>query len=304
MTPESISGLSEPVGRTEGSLPWPPMVVIVAYGCEDQLAASLHALGPGLPVVVVDNGGSDRAQRICESSGATYVRPHTNIGFAAAVNVALREYREPGRDVLLLNPDACLRVTDLTKMRDELYRSSDLAAIGPRLVNPDGSEQKELWPIPSPWSTLSGVIGAAELFSRRRFVSGAVLLLRGTAIDSVGTFDERFFLYAEEADWQLRALKEGWRVSLAKDATAVHLSGGTSADPVRRELLFDASAERFALKWYGTFGWQLFRTASILAALRRLIMARDIEEKLTQRRTIAHYWRGPVRCAQDLEGVS
>lgn len=96
MTPESISGLSEPVGRTEGSLPWPPMVVIVAYGCEDQLAASLHALGPGLPVVVVDNGGSDRAQRICESSGATYVRPHTNIGFAAAVNVALREYREPG----------------------------------------------------------------------------------------------------------------------------------------------------------------------------------------------------------------
>jgi GT2 family glycosyltransferase len=280
------------------------MVVIVAYGCEDQLAASLHALGPGLPVVVVDNGCSDRAQQISKSSGATYVRPHTNIGFAAAVNVALRGYREPGTDVLLLNPDACLGVADLTKMRDELYGSSDLAAIGPRLVDPDGGEQKESWPIPSPWSTLSGVIGAAELFSRRRFVSGAVLLLRGTAIDSVGTFDERFFLYAEEADWQLRALRAGWRVGLAQDATAVHLSGGTSEDPVRRELLFDTSAERFARKWYGAFGWQLFRTASILAALRRLIMARDIETKLTLRRTIAHYWRGPVRCAQDLGLVS
>ena len=53
---------------------------------------------------------------------------------------------------------------------------------------------------------------------------------------------------------------------LTPDAAALHLSGGTSADPVRRELLFDASAERFARKWYGTFGWQLFRAASILAA--------------------------------------
>ena len=280
MTHGATSGSPGPVGRTDGSLPWPPMVVIVAYGSEDQLEACLHTLGPDLPVVVVDNGGSDRAQRICQSSGATYVRPHTNIGFAAAVNVALRGHRDPGSDVLLLNPDARLRVTDLTKMRDELHRSSDLAAVGPQAGQSRlGSAQKELWPIPSPWSALSGVIGAADLLSRRRFVSGAVLLLRGTAIDSVGTFDERFFLYAEETDWQLRALKAGWRVGLAPDATAVHLSGGTSADPVRRELLFDASAERFARKWYGTFGWQLFRAASILAALRRLVMARDMRSE-------------------------
>ncbi len=209
-----------------------------------------------------------------------------------------------GSDVLLLNPDARLPVKDLETMRDELHRSSDLAAVGPRLIDPAGKAQKELWPIPSPWLALSGVIGAADRLSRRRFVSGAVLLLRGAAIDSVGTLDERFFLYAEETDWQLRALKAGWRVGLASDATAVHLSGGTSADPVRRELLFDASAERFARKWYGTFGWQLFRAASILAALRRLVMARDMEARMTQRRAITHYWRGPVRCAQNLEGMN
>ena len=280
------------------------MIVIVAYGSENQLAASLHTIGQDLPVIVVDNGGSDRAQQICQSYGATYVRPHTNIGFAAAVNMALRGHREPGSDVLLLNPDAFLRVTDLRKMCDGLYKSSDLAAIGPRLVSPDGGEQKELWPIPSPWSALSGVVGAAELFSRRRFVSGAVLLLRGAAIDSVGTFDERFFLYAEETDWQLRAMRAGWRVGLARDATAVHLGGGTSTDPVRRQLLFDASGERFVRKWYGSFGWQLFRAASILAALRRLIMARDIEARMVQRRAISHYWRGPVRCAQHLEAIN
>jgi GT2 family glycosyltransferase len=277
------------------------LVVIVAYGSDDQFEACLDTLGPDLPVVVVDNGGSDRAQRVCKSAGATYVRPSTNIGFAAAVNLALRGHRDPGVDVLLLNPDAHLRVGDLTKMSDELHRSNDLAAVCPRLVNPVGEPQKELWPVPSPWSAISGVIGAADRLSRRRFVSGAVLLLRGTAIDSVGNFDERFFLYAEETDWQLRALKAGWRVGVASDATAIHLSGGTSADPVRRELLFNASAELFARKWYGPFGWQVFRVASLLAALRRFAMSRDLETRMTQRRVMAHYWRGPVRCAQNFE---
>ncbi len=304
MTHQITPGSPGPVSRSNGSAPWPPLVVIVAYGSEDQLEACLHTLGSGLPVVVVDNGGSDRSQRVCESTGATYVRPHSNIGFAAAVNVALRGHHDPDVDVLLLNPDAQLRVRDLRKMIAELYRSSDLAAVGPRLVNPTGEAQKELWPVPSPWSALSGVIGAADRLSRRRFVSGAVLLLRGTAIDSVGNFDERFFLYAEETDWQLRALKAGWRVGLASDATAVHLSGGTSADPIRRQLLFNASAELFARKWYGTFGWQVFRTASLFAALRRYTMSRDIETRMTQRRAIAHYWRGPVRCVQSLEEIN
>ena len=142
MTRQARSDSPEPVGGTNGSAPWPPMVVIVAYGSEDHLEECLQTLGPDLPVVVIDNGGSDRAQRICKSAGATYVRPQTNIGFAAAVNVALRGHRVPGVDVLLLNPDARLRVTELTKMRDELHRSSDLAAVGPRLVDPAGSLRK------------------------------------------------------------------------------------------------------------------------------------------------------------------
>jgi GT2 family glycosyltransferase len=277
------------------------MIVIVAYGSEDHLESCLNTIGPELPVVVIDNGGSDRALGICKSNGATYVRPNTNIGFAAAVNVGLTGHREPGTDVLLLNPDALLRNTDLRKMHEELHRTHDLAAVGPRLFNPYGEAQKELWPIPSPWSAMSEVIGATNSFTHRRFVNGAVLLLRGAAIDALGVFDERFFLYAEEADWQLRALRAGWRVGVVSQATATHLSGGTSADPVRRQILFHASAELFARKWYGPVGWQLFRATSLLAAIRRLAFAKDDDTRLTQRRTITQYWRGPVRCARTLE---
>jgi GT2 family glycosyltransferase len=169
-----------------------------------------------------------------------------------------------------------------------------LAAVGPRLVNPDGSEQKVLWPIPSPWTALASVVGAADAVSRRQFISGAVLLLRGDALDQVGLFDEQFFLYAEETDWQLRAIQAGWRVAVVQDAVAVHVGGGTSADPARRQLLFDASAERFTRKWYGNFGWQVLRMASILAALRRLVSTRDEDTRLTQRRAMMNFFRGPV----------
>ena len=34
--------------------------------------------------------------------------------------------------------------------------------------------------------------------ARETFLIGAVLLLRAEALDDVGPFDERFFLYAEE----------------------------------------------------------------------------------------------------------
>jgi len=274
----------------------PIMVVVVAYGSEVQLATCLHALERSLPIVVVDNGGSDEAQRICRDLGATYVRPAANIGFAAGVNVALRDHRAPESDVLLLNPDAHLRQADLTIMRDELHRWTDLAAIGPRLVGPDGSIQKVQWPFPSPWTALCAVVGAADHLSRRRFVSGAVLLLRGDAIDDIGSFDERFFLYSEETDWQLRAIRKGWRVAVAPNSIAVHEGGGTSSDSGHRELLFNASTERFVRKWYGAAGWQVFRLASILAGFRRLIASRDGQTKATQRRAIGHYWRGPIRC--------
>ena len=101
---------------------------------------------------------------------------------------------------------------------------------------------------------------------RRSFVIGAVLLLRWEALSEVGLFDERFFLYAEETDWQRRALASAGRRRCARSVVARHRGAGTSTDPLRREVLFHAAQETYIRKWHGVAGWWSYRTAACLGA--------------------------------------
>lgn len=272
------------------------VVAIVAYGAEDHLASCLASLRGELPVIVVDNGASDEASSLCRAWGAQYVRSPDNVGFAVAVNSAIAA-RGDDEHLLLLNPDARITPEDAQLLVGRLESSPDLAAVAPRLLFADGSDQKTVWPMPSPWVATLGLIGLSDRLAKRYFLSGAVLVLRGEAIGEVGRLDERFFLYAEEADWQMRALRAGWRVEVIPDVRAVHVGGATSTDNVHRQQLFNASAELFVRKWYGKRGWTVFRVASILVAVRRWLMSTSRQARDIQARALVSYLRGPVRHA-------
>ena len=100
-----------------------------------------------------------------------------------------------------------------------------------------------------------------------------MLLLRGEALQEVGEFDERYFLYAEESDWQLRALRAGWQVEVDPSVTAVHLARRTSSSSAVRSEHFHRSARLFAAKWYGPRGAAAMRAGSVVAAVRRCATA-------------------------------
>ena len=146
--------------------------------------------------------------------GAEYVDAGANLGFAAGVErrAAASPRGQPG-DVLLLNPDAGSRRTASTAWRSSCTRPSTRV----------GASHRGL-------STATDASSASPGRSRRRsrcgwgprpravraradFVIGAVLLLRWEALQQVGELDERFFLYAEETDWQRRAAELGWTCS-------------------------------------------------------------------------------------------
>lgn len=274
-------------------------VVVVAYHSPEQLESCLATLRSCTRVTVVDNSSSTEVHAVARGNGAEYVDPGRNLGFAGGVNVALRTILvgEPC-DVLLLNPDAVLTPVELEHLVDDLHQERNLsvAALSPRLIDDSGKEQRVLWPFPTPTRLWAEAVGLGRLRAAGDFAVGAVLLLRWEALREVGLFDERFFLYAEEADWQRRASRLGWTSRLNPDVAARHIGGGASDDPIRRETLFHAAQETYIRKWHGRLGWFVYRAAAVVgAAARSVVLTGDRRAEALRR--VALYVNGPRRAA-------
>jgi GT2 family glycosyltransferase len=276
-------------------------IVVVAFRAADALENCLGGLGEMVRhVVVVDNSSSAELREVARVKGAAeYIDAGTNLGFAAGVNVALKSVlASVPADVLLLNPDALLDADAVLRLVEFMRRPGNerLCAVTPRLYSPNRVEQRVLWPFPTPARAWSEALGLGRLPARRRFAIGAALLLRWEALQQVGLFDERFFLYAEEADWQRRASAFGWTATVCPSVRGFHAGAGASEDPSRREAFFHAGQETYVRKWHGDVGWLVYRAAAILGAgARALILAGDGRARAARR--VALYARGPRRCA-------
>lgn len=268
-------------------------VVVVAYGAVAQLRRCLDALGGSAPVVVVDNSSSSAVAAVAGEAGADYRDPGANLGFAAAVNRALADVDLAAGDVLLLNPDAALDPAALGLLERALHEAPDIACVAPAQRHPgSGAAVQVCWPFATPARAWAEAVGLGRRRQGWDFLIGSVLLVRGEALLDVGGFDEGFFLYGEEADWQRRALKRGWRVRYCAEATALHEGSGTDTDAGGHQLRFHAGVERHVRKWHGPVGWRSYQLASVLTALRRNLRGSP-EHRRASLRLAGLYLRGP-----------
>jgi GT2 family glycosyltransferase len=247
--------------------------IVVAFGSPGLLEDCLDTLGDALPVVVVDNSSDRQVRAICAEHGARYVDPGTNLGFGAGVNLALARRHHPGHDVLLLNPDATVTPEGVSRLQRCLHERTDLACAAPAQAQPSGTDTAQVaWPFPTPLGAWLEAIGLGRLRRSQQFMIGSVLLVRAEALAVVGGFDERFFLYAEETDWQRRAHDLGWRMAFCPEVTATHVGAGTGGDSGDRNLHFHASQERYIRKHHGQGGWQVYRSGTMAGALVRALV--------------------------------
>lgn len=255
----------------------PPLVIAVAYASDDHLNHALSLLDPALHdgalrMVVVDNGASTATEQMVARHGARYVRAPRNLGFAGGVNLGVRTEWDGVRDVLLLNPDARVTPDQISRLQRTLHAQPRTAAVGPLLMGADGVPQRASWPMPSPAQVWWEALGLGRLWSGRCFITGAVLLINGAAMAAVGPFDERYFLYAEETDWQLRAIRDGWTVRVDDQVQVRHVGGASSSDAEARLRTFHTSGRAFADRWYGPVGSLIFRLGRVAGACRRWLV--------------------------------
>lgn len=226
-------------------------IVIVSFNARHDLEACLASLvrhPPSRPwqVIVVDNASSDGAPDVVPDivPHALVLRQPTNLGFARACNLGIRAGRAPL--VLLLNGDTLVTAGALDLLIDELERTPEAAAAGPRLVDADGRPELSFGRMLAPWTELrQKALGrllardlavarwlATRLTSVRHYpdwVSGACLLVWRADAERVGLLDERFFMYTEDVDFCAALRARQRRILFTPAATIVHRRGRSVA---------------------------------------------------------------------------
>ena len=231
--------------------------MIVNYNTADDLRKCLTTLREKLgdvETIVVDNGSSDGSREMVleEFAWARLEDNPGNPGYASACNRGLAAATQPY--VLILNSDVEFLADGLGELIEYLDAHPEVGALGPMLLNSDGSAQMSCRRFPSmfenvvhgflgdvwPGNPLSRSYQMKDL-SRDRpcevdWVSGAAMLLRREAARSVGGFDEAYFMYVEDVDicWRLR--EQGYRVVFHPAFRLVHHIGRTSSQQSVRML--------------------------------------------------------------------
>lgn len=299
-------------------------VVIVSYNTRDLLRDCLLSLpaaaqGLGYEVFVVDNASTDGTVEMLrrEFPGAHVIANTGNVGFATANNQGLELARDAY--LLLLNPDTAMQPGSLRTLCEWLATHPEAGAVGPRLLNGDGSLQRSAYHFPRPSLLLLEQLSAATLLRKlpgldRRYLGawahdrprqvdwlvGACLLLRREALASTGLLDPNFFMYGEEIDLLKRLADRGWRTWLVPEAKVVHYGGASSAQVgIRAGLQATRGMYQFYRKHYGPrallAAQMVFRVVALLKLARdgaRLVarLARK-EPTSSTRDALALWWK-------------
>lgn len=243
-------------------------------------------------VVVVDNASIDGSVAALEAAdlGVAVVHAGANPGYAAGANLGIA--RTETEVVAVLNPDTRVRPGAGAALTAR-FGEPDVAAAGPRLLNPDGTTYPSARTIPSAADAaghgLLGLVWPGNPFTRRYrqldfdrsvprdvdWVSGAAVWLRRAALDEVDGWDERYFMYVEDVDlcWRLR--RAGWRVVYEPAGEVEHVQGtATARRPYRMLVEHHRSLLRFAAtRWRGPKRLLLVPAAAFLTLRALLAMA-------------------------------
>ena len=240
--------------------------VVVSYNVRELLLECVASLdkarsaGVLSEIVVVDNASSDgSAEAVRASFPDVCIIDAPNRGYGAGAN---RGIDATASDyVLILNPDTVVPVETVRRLAAELDAQPHVATTAPRMRYPDGSLQPsrrrfpghftpifestifERWWPSNPWALSYHMRDSDEARVQEvDWVVGACLMVRRSAIERAGAFDETFWMYCEETElcWRLR--KHGWGVLYVPDVEIVHHEGASSSQDIpRRQLAFDRS---------------------------------------------------------------
>lgn len=237
-------------------------VTIASYNSKDVTRETLrsifeHTKSLSFEVIVVDNASEDGSADMIEGEfpAVHLIRSPYNSGFAAAHNLAMQHSR--GQYILVLNSDVEFLDNAAKKMIERFQTWPKAGALGPRILNPDGSYAPSASYRQFPPRLLLGIVIINHIFPfvhylplnwfRNRFgfilgrihgkflqptvaervewVDGVGVLFRRDVLEETGLFDEQFFFDMEIGDLLYRIREKGWEIIYDPGIAIIHLGG-------------------------------------------------------------------------------
>lgn len=243
-------------------------IIIIVYNSAPCIKKCISSVlqsildGVATKIILIDNNSSDSSKEILKKYGNRenfdLIFNNKNIGFAKAANQGIFHAKsnfDPDF-FFLLNPDAYLGKNCLQKLiqHSKNNRHSDLASSN--IIDPKTNT-----------SWFSG--GNIDWFSFKtkhadsalQYLSGCALFIKKEVFFKIGTFDERFFLYYEDADFGLRARKAGFNLNIVADSICFHIESQSSDLETKNYHLAKSALFFFHKhypKWALPFFWIMF----------------------------------------------
>ena len=252
-------------------------IIIVNYNVKYFLEQCLHSVLSSdinfeYEVLIVDNNSSDGSVDYLKSrffqSNVNFIENEQNLGFAKANNCAIKQAK--GEYILLLNPDTIVGEQVISEACKVLDGITNAGAVGVKMINGQGfflPESKRGFP--TPWAAFCKISGLASLFPKVPFLGGynlnyldenkmhevdvlvgAFMMIRRSALDKSGLFDESFFMYGEDIDLSYRIVKAGY-VNYYLPEKIIHFKEESSAiDKKAYNKTFHDAMRIFFKKYY------------------------------------------------------
>ena len=243
-------------------------------------------------IFVVDNNSTDGSKDFFNNKfpQVNFTWNTKNEGFSKANNKVLQQ--ASGDYILFLNPDTIVSEDSCEKCISFIQSNYNAIACGIKMIDGSGnflSESKRAFP--SPMTSLYKLSGLTRLFPKSKLFSkyhlgyldenmnhevdvlaGAFMMVPKKIIDTIGGFDESFFMYGEDIDLSFRIQKAGYKNFYFADSSIIHFKGeSTKKGGLNYVKMFYKAMSIFAKKHYGgtragVFNF-LIQTAIFLRAL-------------------------------------
>jgi len=223
-------------------------VIIVYYKGLEKLTRCLKSLQDiednrlSFEVIVVDNMSDDgsREQLIRQFPKFTFVSNSGNNGFANGCNLGAE--KSAGSFLLFLNPDTTIHADALYEMLAEVRARPDCSVVSCSQLREDGTLDRPYGKFLT-ILTLTGWLRAIhrffsgnmkDLFSQTEnyifpdWLSGSVIMISRKSFESIGKWDEDYWMYYEDVDLCRRAAGKNGEIVLLKNTVVGHTHGGSS----------------------------------------------------------------------------